>query len=156
MSAGGQAHDGTKPMQHACRPAKARRPAAEAEAEAAPAGSLWMDVSGHHPPPFRLILLLPPASLPLPPSSRPHRHKSWHRSRFAGSQLRRSRERRRQPLPLAQAIDVRAMNGYSRKQTWIRREKGTEGQTDGPLGHGMENDREDEETRRDERRRCHL
>ncbi|CAL5025939.1 unnamed protein product [Urochloa decumbens] len=89
-------------------------PAAEAEAEAAPApaGSLWMDVSGHHPPPFRLILL-PSSAFPSLLRSRPHRHKSWHRSRFAGSQLRRRAGS--EPLPLAQAIDVRAMNGHSRE-----------------------------------------
>ena len=53
----------------------------------------------------------------------------------------------RQPpfLSLAQAIDVRAMNGHSGKQTWIRREKGTGGEDHPPgrAGHGMDGKRED-------------
>ena len=59
----------------------------------------------------------------------------------------------RQPpfLSLAQAIDVRAMNGHSGKQTWIRREKGTGGPPactparPARAAHGMDSAREDDD-----------
>ncbi|KAG2574042.1 hypothetical protein PVAP13_7KG304200 [Panicum virgatum] len=90
-------------------------------------------------------LILSSAFLPCAPlSPAPHRHKSWQRSRL---------QLARQPpfLSLAQAIDVRAMNGHSGKQTWIRREKGTGGEDHPPgrAGHGMDGKREDgDEARR--------
>jgi len=139
-SRAGRAHDGTKPMQHACRPAKGT-PAAEAEA--APAGSLWTDVSGHHrrAPPFPR-LILSSAFLPVRASLA---HTDTSHGSAAGCSSPAAL------LPLAQAIDVRAMNGHSGKQTWIRREKGTGGPPactparPARAAHGMESAREDDD-----------
>nr|TKW05988.1 hypothetical protein SEVIR_7G212800v2 [Setaria viridis] len=85
-------------------------PAAEAEAEAAPAGSLWMDVSGHHPHPFRLIL--PPPSAPLAHTDTSHGTAAG--CRLAGSQ--------RSP-----SIDVRAMNGTPGNRHGFGERKGRRG-----------------------------
>ena len=83
-SRAGRAHDGTKPMQHACRPAKGT-PAAEAAAlRQRSAGRQPLDgclrPSSPSPSfsPSDPFLRLPSRAC----LSRPHRHKSWQRSRL--------------------------------------------------------------------------
>ena len=137
-SRAGRAHDGTKAdatCMQACQRHAGSRSSGTAAAQRRPAAFGRMSPA----------IIAEPSFFPSDPSSAflPVRASLAHTDTSHGSAAGCSSPAAL--LPLAQAIDVRAMNGHSGKQTWIRREKGTGGEDHPPgrAGHGMDGKRED-------------